>query len=177
MSKSKEFLEKNPLGKVPVLETDKGYIFESGAILRYVARLAPAAGLYGNSFYEQGLVDQWIDFATTELDHQLSPWVYPVLFAQFPHAEGPVAESKKNVARSLASLNNYLQDHTFLAGERLTAADIAVVGSLLLPTQTVMDAAFRKPYANVWRWFNTCVNQPHFKAVLGNVVMVDTAYP
>merc|ERR1712113_777195 len=74
-SKSSEFLAKNPMGKVPVLETEKGYIFESGAILRYVSRLAPAAGSMGGSFYESALVDQWIDFASSELDNNLAPWV------------------------------------------------------------------------------------------------------
>ena len=39
-----------------------------------------------------------------------------------------------------------------------------------------MDAEFRKPYPHVWRWFLTCVNQPQFKDVLGNVVLVETSY-
>ena len=30
---------------------------------------------------------------------------------------------------------------------------------------------FRKPFVNVTRWFNTVVNQPHAKAVLGPVVL------
>lgn len=37
-TKKKDFLAKNPVGKIPVLETDKGFIFESNAILRYIAR-------------------------------------------------------------------------------------------------------------------------------------------
>merc|ERR1739848_73486 len=33
----------------------------------------------------------------------------------------------------------------------------------------VLDPAFRKPFGNVTRWFNTVVNQPNAKAVLGQV--------
>ena len=33
-----EHLARNPHGKVPVLETDNGFIFESNAIMRYLAR-------------------------------------------------------------------------------------------------------------------------------------------
>ena len=33
----------------------------------------------------------------------------------------------------------------------------------------VLEPAFRAPYGNVNRWFMTCVNQPQFKAVLGEV--------
>merc|ERR1712146_282015 len=175
-NKSKEFLAKNPLGKVPVLETDKGYLFESGAILRYVARLAPAAGLMGSSFYEQALVDQWADFATSDLDGVLAPWVYPITIPGFPHDATAAAQSKAKASKALESLNKYLEAHTFLAGERITAADIAVCGSLLQPFQTVMDDSYRKQYPNVVRWFMTCVNQPNFKAVLGNVIPVDKAY-
>lgn len=41
----KEILKLNPFGKVPVLETPEGSIFESNAILRYLAR--HSQGLYG----------------------------------------------------------------------------------------------------------------------------------
>jgi len=36
---------------MPVLETPEGHIFESNAILRYVARINKAAGLYGANAY------------------------------------------------------------------------------------------------------------------------------
>merc|ERR1719510_1917126 len=35
----------------------------------------------------------------------------------------------------------------------------------------VLDPAFRKPFVNVTRWFTTVVNQPHAKAVLGEVAL------
>lgn len=37
----------------------------------------------------------------------------------------------------------------------------------------IMDAKFRKPFPNVMRWFNTCVNQPEFAAVVGQVVLCE----
>ena len=33
----------------------------------------------------------------------------------------------------------------------------------------VLEPSFRDPYVNVNRWFTTCVNQPQFKTVLGDV--------
>ena len=38
-NKTKAFLAKSPMGKVPVLETPEGCICEAGAIARYVARI------------------------------------------------------------------------------------------------------------------------------------------
>ncbi|CAE7716968.1 unnamed protein product [Symbiodinium sp. CCMP2592] len=39
-------------GKIPVLETEKGCIFTSGAIARYVARISRPVGLYGQNLLE-----------------------------------------------------------------------------------------------------------------------------
>lgn len=37
----------------------------------------------------------------------------------------------------------------------------------------VLEPSFRQPYPNVTRWFVTCVNQPQFKAVLGEVKLCE----
>lgn len=42
----------------------------------------------------------------------------------------------------------------------------------LSPLQ-VLEPSFRQPYPNVTRWFTTCVNQPQFKAVLGEVKLCE----
>ena len=67
----------------PVLETSDGTLFESNAIARYVARLAPSS-LLGASPIEAGQVDMWIDWSTNEVDGPLSSWIYP-LFGWFPY--------------------------------------------------------------------------------------------
>ena len=54
--KKPEFLLKNPAGKIPVLETEKGFIFESNAILRHIARTYKPE-LYGANNDEMALVD------------------------------------------------------------------------------------------------------------------------
>ena len=66
-NKTKAFLAKSPMGKVPVLETAEGCICEAGAIARYVARIRADTNMYGSSFFEAGLVDQWVEFAKNEL--------------------------------------------------------------------------------------------------------------
>ncbi|GKC79225.1 glutathione S-transferase, partial [Tanacetum coccineum] len=66
----------NPMGKVPVLETPEGSVFESNAIARYVAR---GSSLFGSSAIEYGQIEQWIDFSSFELDGNLRGWVLPRL--------------------------------------------------------------------------------------------------
>lgn len=48
-------------------------------------------------------------------------------------------------------------------------ADISVACTLLNLYKEVLDPNFRKQFVNVNRWFVTLINQPQFKAVLGEV--------
>lgn len=48
----------------------------------------------------------------------------------------------------------------------------ANLGSIRFDPQ-VLEPSFRQPYPNVTRWFLTCINQPQFKAVLGDVKLCE----
>jgi elongation factor 1-gamma len=64
--KTKEFLAINPFGRIPTLETPEGPIFESFAILRYIARKSNS--LYGKNTWEQAQIDNWLNIGLSELD-------------------------------------------------------------------------------------------------------------
>ncbi|XP_074289648.1 putative elongation factor 1-gamma 2 [Silene latifolia] len=76
-NKTPEFLKMNPIGKISVLETPEGAIFESNAIARYVARLKPDNSLFGASLIDSAHVEQWIDFASMEIDANIARCFYP----------------------------------------------------------------------------------------------------
>merc|ERR1712113_416909 len=76
-----------------------------------------------------------------------------------------------DVKAALKCLNDHLLTRTFLVGERLTLADIAVATTMLSLYKQVLEPAFRKPFVNVTRWFTTVVNQPKVKEVLGQVTL------
>lgn len=54
-----------------------------------------------------------------------------------------------------------------MVGDKVTLADITVASALVYPYKIVMSPEYRGHYPNVLRWFTTCVNQPQFKAVIG----------
>lgn len=172
--KTKEFLAKNPLGKVPVLETDEGSIFESNAIARYIARLRPDTYLYGKTFFESAQVDSWIDFATNEVEVPVNSWLGPVLGYRAFNADVS-AKAKEDTKKVLQVLENHLLLRTYLVGEQITLADIVVACSLFYAFKIVFDKDFRKPYTAVTRWFQTLMNQPEFQAVVGDVPLCDVA--
>jgi len=167
-SSSKEFKGLTPLGKVPVLSTANGPLFESNAILRYIARLRGDAPLYGDSFQETALVDQWIDFSLNELEPVRHIWLLPVQgILQFNGKA--YGEARKELGDALTVLNTHLRHHTFLVGTHVTIADIAVASALVEPYRELFDANFRKPFEAVNRWFNTIVNQNEVSRVIGKV--------
>jgi len=167
-----EFKKLNPVGKVPVLSTPDGPIFESNAILRYLARSAPASNLIGNSFYEQAQVDQWLDFTAFELEPPRNLWIYPLqgLMSIDPKAS---KKAKADLETNVKILNDHLESRTYMVGERVTIADIALASALVECFRRVFDPAARAKFAHVTRWFRTLTNQTYWKAVQGDIKLCE----
>ncbi|WOL10424.1 elongation factor 1-gamma 1-like isoform X2 [Canna indica] len=175
-NKTPEFIKMNPLGKVPLLETHDGPIFESNAIARYVTRLKADNPLYGSSLIEFGFIEQWIDFATMEIDTWIAEWFYPRHGFKPYYAvaeEGAVSCLK----RALGALNTHLAANTYLVGHSVTLADIIMTCNLYLGFIGVMTKSFTAEFPHVERYFWTMVNQPNFHKVLGDVKQVDSLPP
>ncbi|KAJ8963707.1 hypothetical protein NQ314_005428 [Rhamnusium bicolor] len=154
-NKSKEFLTKFPGGKVPAFETNDGkYLQDSNAIAYFVSN----DQLRGKNEYDRAQILQWIGFAKNNAG-----------------AQEAFQRAKDDMKVALTVLNSHLLTHTYLVGDRITLADIAVACNLLNPYKYVLDPEYRKPFGNVNRWFNTLINQPEFKAVLGTVELCSKA--
>jgi elongation factor 1-gamma len=167
-AKRPEFKAKNPNQKVPVLETPFGTLWESNAILRYVARLNPTADLLGKSFYEQGLVDQWLDFCQNELEPSRDIIVFPLL-GYMNFNKDANKQAKADLRKALAVVDQHLLLSQFLVGNSVTIADIAMASALVELYQLVFTPAWQKDFVNITRWFNMLTHQPEFEAVLGTV--------
>lgn len=162
--KTPEYLAKHPLGKVPLLETPEGPIYESNAILRYLARKQNA--LYGANAFEVAQVDQWLDFHNSEID--------PTAFSTFaavagwmPASKEKFTEAKKGLKEAVKVLDTHLKGRKFLVGESVTIADITIASVLTLPFRVFFDEATRKTIPHVTEWFLGVSSLPAFQSVLG----------
>ncbi|XP_063046311.1 elongation factor 1-gamma [Engraulis encrasicolus] len=166
---SADFIGKFPMGKVPAYQGDDGFcLTESNAIAYYLSNDA----LRGSGAKDQAQVMQWVTFADADIVPPASTWVFPTLgIMQFN--KQAAEQAKEEVKKVLAYLNQHLKTRTFLVGERISLADITVACSMIWLYKQVMEPAFRQPYANVNRWFTTCINQPQFKTVLGEVKLCE----
>ncbi|KAG9145891.1 hypothetical protein Leryth_019568 [Lithospermum erythrorhizon] len=175
-NKTPEFLKMNPLGKVPVLETPEGPIFESNAIARYVTKLKADNPLYGSSLIDYAHIEQWMDFSATEVDANIARWLYPrlgyIAYAA-PAEEAAIAALK----RALGALNTHLASNTFLVGHSVTLADIVMTCNLFHGFRMIMTKNFTSEFPHVERYFWTMANQPNVKKFLGEIKQAGSVPP
>lgn len=141
------YLSINPMGKVPAIVDGDFQLWESGAILFY---LAQKYGNLSSSPEEQAAVLQWIIFGNATLG--------PGIFVE--------ANREREMPRLMTPLNQILEKQPFLLGDELSVADIAV-GSILayIPIMLKLDLS---EYPAVVDYMKRLSERPAFqKAIAG----------
>jgi glutathione S-transferase len=129
--KSSEFMVKNSLGQVPVLELDDGStLSESVAICRYLEELHPAPVMFGENAWERAQVEMWtrrIEFAL--LSRIGAVWVHTHPYtAQLGTQYKDFGEaSRVRAVKMLHWLDDELKDREFLATKGYSMADIVAL--------------------------------------------------
>ncbi|KKA23268.1 Translation elongation factor eEF-1 subunit gamma [Rasamsonia emersonii CBS 393.64] len=174
-NKSAEYRKLNPLGKIPTFVGANGFVLtEAIAIAIYVTSQNEKTTLLGKTKQDYASILRWMSFANSELLPRFGAWYRPLLGLD-PYNKKAVEEASKAALTTAAVLESHLTANTFLVGERLTLADIFVAGIFTRAFALVLDKEFREKHIAITRWFLTVVNQPVFKAVVENPVLVDEA--
>ena len=151
--KKPEFLKLNPVGKIPAIDDDGFTLFESGAIVRYLADKNNSA-LYPRNLKERAVVDAWFEFIGHHVNLAMSKVVFNRLFA--PRMKTPVDEQSLKdgltwLDRFLPIVDNQIGSNPFVMGKTMTIADINLL-SVLDPAE-VANIDISK-YQNIVRWRN-----------------------
>jgi glutathione S-transferase len=131
--KEPEFLRKNSLGQLPVLELDDGtFISESIAICRYFEELHPTPALFGTGAKGRVYVEMWMRRAEFRLWNPMSQvWIHsdPRTAAVVPHQYKEFGEmNRKVVAGAMTWIDGEMADgRDFLAGSNYSIADIVLL--------------------------------------------------
>jgi glutathione S-transferase len=128
------YLRLNPNAKVPVLEDDGLVLWESNAINCYLAEKRPEKGLYGSSAQERAEVNRWLFWNAQHFGQAAGTLTLERVLKPMMKAESQpqlVAEAEANLQRYGAVLNSHLESHPWVANDRLTIADLAIVSGLM----------------------------------------------
>jgi glutathione S-transferase len=126
-----EFRAKNPNGRVPVIDDGGTVVWESHAIVRYLAARYDAGTLWPEDPAERALSDMWMDWTLADLQ----PAVIGVFWNLYrtPEDQRNWTLIRKGIARSailMRLLDRHLEGRAFIAGDRLTFGDIAAGAQL-----------------------------------------------
>jgi glutathione S-transferase len=131
VNRQPEFLAKNPLGGIPVLELDDGTcIAESVAICRYFEALHPKPALFGETPLEQATIEMWNRRIELVLLNSIGMvWIHghPLTAALIKQVPENVAPAKARAAEFFALLDRELGSRAFIAGPRISVADVTAL--------------------------------------------------
>lgn len=123
---SPDFRAKNPNRLIPVLEEEDGFVvWESNAILRYLASAYGGPPLWPADPRARAVIDQWMDWQQTTGQSGLGP-AFVQMYRTPPERrdEGVIRKGLARAAETFALLEAELARRPFIAGETFTLADI-----------------------------------------------------
>lgn len=153
-SRTPEFLEKNPVGAIPVLEPQPGvYIAESNAILCYLAEGTP---YLPSERLARARVMQWLFFEQYYVEPTIGTLRFWVLTGKVNANEALAAAKRGAGERALDALERHLSHHPFLANDSYSIADIAVFAYSHLAAEGNFDLTARPAFL---RWIERVKGQ------------------
>jgi len=129
-SQEPEFLLKSPMGKVPVLETQQGFISETDAILDYLDDAFPQKPLFPKDAFAKAKVRQLMKVQELYIETPVHNLIGALFNREVPqHVKDASQPAAK---KGLAALARLARFDPWLCGKEFTAADIFVFYSLSL---------------------------------------------
>jgi glutathione S-transferase len=137
------FVAMNPRKQVPVLRDGDEVVYESIAVLAYLDRKFPEPPLFGRTPGEAGRIWQLVCEEMAYLDGPADAYILPLYFGRVDAEAAAIRAAVPRVQAELARLEAALAGREWLAGDRISAADIAV-----FPTLKSLERASGKPRAD-----------------------------
>jgi glutathione S-transferase len=158
-----QFRAMNPNGRVPVVNDDGVIVWESHAILRYLAARYGAPKFWSADPSERSQADRWMDWSQTTLQPDFLTGVFWGYYrTPAPQRNMLVVDEKvRRCAEHFQLLDSQLADRSFLLGEELSLADIPV-GTHLYRYFNIEMA--RRDLPNVKRWYGELQRRPSYRS-------------
>ena len=164
-----EYRRMNPNSLVPVIEDDGFVLWESNAIVRYLAAKNSPGTLWPDDLRRRADVDRWMDWQSTTFTPAMRDAFWQVVRVPPEDRDAAVIEASRAASEKAAAvLDAHLAGREFVSGGAFSPADI-VLGCaahrwLNLPL-------VREPRPELQRWYQGLRARPGAKQVLSTPVV------
>lgn len=156
-----EYLAMNPNGRVPTISDDGFILWESHAIVRYLARIHGKGSLWPTDDKVNADADRWMEWYSTTLWPTLQPLFWNLVRTPPEKRNAKLIEdSRVKLIDYYKMVENALAGRPYLAGSAFTMGDIPMGVSLhrwfLLPIE-------RPDYPKLKAYYDRLSERPGFK--------------
>jgi len=159
--KTPGFTALNPNQRMPVLEDDGYVLWESNAIVQYLASLRPESGLLPTDLKARMTAVKWQFWETSHFDPACAIFMFErvvkPLFGRGDASESEIKRGEELLARLCPFLDGALQKTRYVAGESLPVADISLGATLVSADQAKMPI---ESYRGIQRWRTELASLP-----------------
>jgi glutathione S-transferase len=156
------FLAMNPHGRVPVIADGDATVWESHAILRYLAARHGAGPFWSDDPVARARVDGWMDWSQTSLQPDFLVGVFWGFYRTPEDKRNwqAIRASLARFVRHFEKLDRLLEGRPFLLGEALTLADITAGTSLHRYFELQIE---RPALPQVERWYRSLARRAAYR--------------
>lgn len=130
--KTPEMLAASPLGKIPYLATERGFLCESQVILEYLEATYPTPALLPADPYAAAKVRELVTFLDWHLEMAVRQLYAAAFFGAPPLSESNAARIRREVEQKIAGFQRLAKFAPFVAGDAFTMADCSAFADLPL---------------------------------------------
>ena len=156
-----EYKAMNPNALVPLINDDGFVLWESHAIVRYLARKHGLGTLCPTDPRAAADADRWMEWFSTTLWNHMKP-VFWILIRTPPEKRNmaEVEDNRQKLAGYLAMADAHLAKNVYLAGAQFTMADIPLA---VLAHRWFNVPIERPALPHFERWFKAVAARPGFQ--------------
>ena len=161
-NRTTEYLNLCPTGKVPAIEIDGLKLFESNAIIRYLAS-ANNSPIYPQDLKKRAIVEAWMDYVAIHVAAAISRVLFNRVMAPMIGAkvdEGSIQVGLEFLEKYFPILENQLSQNTYLAGKEFSLADINLLA--VLDPAEISQISLQK-YPQITKWRNGLKSQAFYQ--------------
>ncbi len=153
------YLALNPNALIPTIEDGDVVLWESNAILRYLAARYAPADFWPEDPVARAHADKWMDWQFAYADAQKDAFHHLIRHAPEKRDPASIARSARRCAVLIERVERALDDHPWLSGPSFGLGDIPM--GIYVHTWLSLDIE-RPDMPNVQRWYAALKDRPGY---------------